>query len=135
MGDNNTNTKITSNIIERGFLGVRANAFGLSPNTNVTISNNVIRDSKSSTVGHGISVAANSLTNSVISGNVANDNAGDGIRFDAGGNGGNTIKSNVFRRNGMLDCRDSTSGTGTDGTANTWTGNVGPNAAPPGICL
>ncbi|MFD8999754.1 nitrous oxide reductase family maturation protein NosD [Streptomyces sp. NPDC059582] len=135
LGDSNTNTKITSNIIERGFLGVRANAFGLSPNTNVTISNNVIRDSNSSTVGHGISVAANSLTNSVISGNVANDNAGDGIRIDAGGNGGNTIKSNVFRHNGVLDCRDSTSGTGTDGTANTWSGNVGPNAAPPGICL
>lgn len=135
LGDNNTNSKITSNIIERGFLGVRANAFGLSPSTNVTIASNIIRNSKSNTVGHGISVAANSLTNSVISGNIADDNAGDGIRIDAGGNGGNTIKSNVARRNGMLDCRDSTSGTGTDGTANTWTGNIGPNAAPPGICL
>ncbi|WP_079049664.1 right-handed parallel beta-helix repeat-containing protein [Streptomyces torulosus] len=135
LGDNNTNLKITSNHIERGFLGVRANAFGLSPSTNVTIASNVIRNSESSTVGHGISVAANSLTNSVISGNIADHNAGDGIRIDASGNGGNNIRSNVARRNAMLDCRDNTSGTGTDGTANTWTGNIGPNAAPPGICL
>ncbi|MCX5608494.1 MULTISPECIES: nitrous oxide reductase family maturation protein NosD [unclassified Streptomyces] len=135
FGDSNTNLRITSNIIERGFLGVRANAFGLSPNANVTITGNIIRNSESSTVGHGISVAANSLTNSVISRNIVSDNAGDGIRIDAGGNGGNTIRSNAARRNGMLDCRDNTSGTGTDGTANTWTGNIGPNAAPPGICL
>ncbi|MFJ3236006.1 nitrous oxide reductase family maturation protein NosD [Streptomyces sp. NPDC086787] len=134
LGDNNTNLKITSNTIERGFLGVRANAFGLSPSTNVTIVGNIIRNSASSSVGHGISVAADSLTRSVISWNTANDNAGDGIRIDAGGNGGNTIKSNIARRNGMLDCRDSTSGTGTEGTANTWTGNTGPNAAPPRIC-
>lgn len=135
LGDNNTNMKITSNIIERGFLGVRANAFGLTPNTNITITDNVIRNSESSLVGHGISVAANSLTNSTIARNSVNDNAGDGIRIDAGGNGGNTLNSNVARRNGMLDCRDSTTGAGTDGTANTWTYNVGPKAAPPGICL
>ncbi|MEV6651019.1 right-handed parallel beta-helix repeat-containing protein [Streptomyces sp. NPDC051219] len=135
FGDSNTNLRITSNTIERGFLGVRANAFGLTPNANVTITGNIIRNSESSIVGHGISVAANSLTNSVISRNSASDNAGDGIRIDAGGNGGNTIDSNVARRNGMLDCRDNTSGTGTDGTANTWIRNIGPNAAPPGICL
>ncbi|MER5404138.1 right-handed parallel beta-helix repeat-containing protein [Streptomyces sp. NPDC002769] len=134
FGDSNTKLRITSNTIERGFLGVRANAFGLSPNTNVTITNNIIRNSKSSTVGHGISVAANSLGNSVISRNVASDNAGDGIRIDAGGNGGNTIDSNIARRSGMLDCRDATSGAGTDGTANTWIRNIGPKAAPPGIC-
>ncbi|MGW0579346.1 right-handed parallel beta-helix repeat-containing protein [Streptomyces sp. NPDC002920] len=135
FGDSNTNLRITSNTIDRGFLGVRANAFGLSPNTNVTITGNIIRNSESSTVGHGISVAPSSLTNSVISRNIASDNAGDGIRIDAGGNGGNTIDSNVARGSGMLDCRDSTTGTGTDGTANTWIRNIGPNAAPPGICL
>ncbi|QPP05214.1 hypothetical protein G4Z16_01095 [Streptomyces bathyalis] len=135
FGDNNTNMKITSNRIDRGFLGVRGNAFGLSPSTNVTITGNVIRNSESSTVGHGISVAPNSLTNSRISGNVTDRNAGDGIHIDAGGNGSNTFRSNVARRNAMLDCRDSTTGTGTDGTANTWVGNVGPNAAPPGICV
>lgn len=135
FGDNNTNMKITSNRIDRGFLGVRGNAFGLSPSTNVSISGNVIRNSTSSTVGHGISVAPNSLTNSVISGNVTDLNAGDGIRIDAGGNGGNTIRSNVARLNAMLDCRDSTTGTGTAGTANTWTGNAGRKAAPPGICV
>ena len=95
FGDNNTNLRITSNIIERGFLGVRANAFGLTPSTNVTIASNVIRNSESSAVGHGISVAPNSLTNSAIRGNIANANAGDGIRIDAGGNGGNTIIANA----------------------------------------
>jgi hypothetical protein len=135
FGHSNTNLAITSNTIDRGFLGVRANAFGLSPSTNVTIASNIIRNSESSTVGHAISVAPNSLANSVISGNIAIANAGDGIRIDAGGNGGNTLIANVFLLSGMLDCRDSTSGTGTDGTANTWIGNVGPKAAPPGICL
>ncbi len=134
FGDSNTNLRITSNIIDRGFLGVRGNAFGLSPSTNVTMTSNIIRNSTSGAVGHGISVAPNSLTNSAIRGNIALDNAGDGIRIDAGGNGGNTITSNAARGNDMLDCRDSTTGTGTDGTANTWTGNAGPNAAPPGIC-
>jgi hypothetical protein len=135
LGDSNTNTQIVSNTIQRGFLGVRANAFGLSPNVNVTISGNVITGSESTTVGHGISVAANSLTNSDISRNLVTGNAGDGIRIDAGGNGGNRLVSNIALRNGMRDCRDSTSGSGTDGTANRWILNIGPNATPPGICL
>lgn len=135
LGDGNTNMTVTFNIIERGFLGLRANAFGLTPNTNITIANNVITDSESTAVGHAISVAPNSLTNSAITRNNADGNAGDGIRIDAGGNTGNTLTSNVAQNNGMLDCRDSTTGTGTAGTANTWTGNVGPNASPPDICI
>jgi nitrous oxidase accessory protein NosD len=135
LGDSNSNVQIVSNTIQRGFLGVRANAFGLSPNVNVSISGNVITNSESTTVGHGISVAANSLTNSDISRNIVTGNAGDGIRIDAGGNGGNRLVSNVALRNGMRDCRDSTSGSGTDGTANTWIFNIGPKATPAGICL
>jgi hypothetical protein len=135
LGDSNTNVQIVSNVIQRGFLGVRANAFGLSPNVNVTISNNIISNSESSTVGHGISVAPNSLTNSDISRNLVTGNAGDGIRIDAGGNGGNRLVANIALGNGMRDCRDSTTGSGTDGTANTWILNIGPKATPPGICL
>ncbi|WP_314175257.1 right-handed parallel beta-helix repeat-containing protein [Streptomyces winkii] len=134
FGDNNTNLRITSNTINRGFLGVRGNAFGLTPSTNVTIASNSITNSESSAVGHGISVAPNSLTNSAIHGNITSDNAGDGIRIDAGGNGGNTITTNAARNNRMLDCRDDTTGTGTAGTANTWSGNAGPKASPAGIC-
>jgi len=135
LGDSNSNTQIVSNTIQRGFLGVRANAFGLSPNVNVTISGNVISGSESTAVGHGISVAANSLSNSEISRNLVTGNAGDGIRIDAGGNGGNRLVSNIALHNGMRDCRDSTSGSGTDGTANRWILNIGPKATPPGICL
>ncbi len=50
------------------------------------------------------------------------------------GSSGNTFDCNGARSNGGADCRDDSMGSGTAGTANTWTFNRGIDASPPGIC-
>jgi hypothetical protein len=47
---------------------------------------------------------------------------------------GNVITSNDFRGNRSFDCHDLTTGAGTAGTANTWSGNLGVTDDPDGIC-
>jgi Right handed beta helix region len=45
-----------------------------------------------------------------------------------------TVTGNTAVDNGEWDCRDDSSGSGTDGTANTWTDNLGVDSLPDGIC-
>jgi hypothetical protein len=47
---------------------------------------------------------------------------------------GSIIRDNDFRANARLDCLDTTAGTGTAGTGNTWTNNLGEESDPEGIC-
>jgi parallel beta-helix repeat protein len=47
---------------------------------------------------------------------------------------GNTIHDNDFRGNLGPDCIDSTTGSGSAGTSNIWTNNLGDDSAPVGIC-
>jgi nitrous oxidase accessory protein NosD len=54
----------------------------------------------------------------------------NGIRVESGGN---AVSDNDARGNGGRDCRDLTSGDGSHGTANLWSGNRG-DAKPAGIC-
>lgn len=132
IGPDNTALAITSNNVQGAARGVRANAsdFAGPPSTGVNITANVITNS---TATHGISAALDSLTQSAITGNRTISNAGDGISF-AAGNGDNTFLGNIAVANVALDCRDDTTGSGTAGTDNTWTGNIGPKADPPAIC-
>jgi parallel beta-helix repeat protein len=46
----------------------------------------------------------------------------------------NQLADNDATGNGGIDCQDDSTGTGTAGTANAWTGNLGEDADPPGIC-
>jgi hypothetical protein len=133
LGPDNTEVGITSNYVVRAARGVRANAvdFAGPPSTDVNIFNNIIQNS---TATHGISAAADSLTDSVISTNVTQFNEIDGISL-ATGNGGNELRNNVAVGNGTLDCNDDTIGAGTAGTDNIWTNNVGAKADPPAICV
>jgi hypothetical protein len=50
------------------------------------------------------------------------------------GSENNDIHDNNATGNGSLDCADTTSGSGTAGTANTWTSNLGDDDSPDGIC-
>jgi hypothetical protein len=68
-------------------------------------------------------IQANSFNNNQHQGIIAHSSVG-GARFI----------SNDARSNGGLDCQDTSHGTGTAGTANTWTNNLGLDASPPGIC-
>ena len=56
--------------------------------------------------------------------------------FETGANlaGDNRFKNNQARTNAGLDCEDGTSGAGTGGTGNVWTGNRGVDDNPAAIC-
>ncbi|WP_181763663.1 right-handed parallel beta-helix repeat-containing protein [Streptomyces albidus (ex Kaewkla and Franco 2022)] len=133
VGPDNTELGITSNNVTGAARGLRANAsdFAGPPSTDVTIVGNVITGS---TDTHGISAATNSLTQSLLSGNITRNNAGDGISL-ALGNGDNRLVGNAAIGDVGLDCRDDTTGKGTAGTDNTWINNVGSKADPPDICI
>jgi parallel beta-helix repeat protein len=66
-----------------------------------------------------------------IENNRINNNTGNGIEIRRGGS---TLLSNNAKSNGGTDCVDTTSGSGTAGTANTWTGNYGLDWNVAGIC-
>ncbi len=66
-----------------------------------------------------------------IENNKVGSNTGPGIKVNSGGN---TLLSNNAKGNTGTDCLDTTTGTGTGGTDNTWTGNYGLDWNPPGIC-
>jgi nitrous oxidase accessory protein NosD len=66
-----------------------------------------------------------------VENNRVNENTGAGIRVSAFGA---RLLSNNARANGGTDCFDQSSGPGTAGTANFWTGNHGLESNPAGIC-
>ena len=57
----------------------------------------------------------------------------NGIRV-GGGESGVTLEANKATNSTNFDCLDETTGTGTAGTANTWTNDKGKKASPAGIC-
>jgi parallel beta-helix repeat protein len=67
-----------------------------------------------------------------ISGNTITGSATDGIWVQDGSDG--TITSNAASGSGTFDCQDSTSGTGTGGTADTWTDDIGSTSSPSALC-
>lgn len=74
-----------------------------------------------------------------ISRNQADNNGDVGIylcttSFGCGESSGNTLTRNRANTNTDFDCLDESTGSGTAGTANTWTNNTGDLASPPDIC-
>ena len=65
--------------------------------------------------------------------NRGEDNDRDGIRADRDSML-NLVESNTFLGNHRHDCHDESIGSGTGGTANTWSDNVGRKDMPDGIC-
>ena len=74
------------------------------------------------------------LTDSLIGHNTITANDRDGIRIEAGLNGGNLIEHNALSGNAAHDCHDDTVGAGTGGTANTWEKNKGETQNRPNLC-
>lgn len=78
----------------------------------------------------------------IITNQLANSGLGDAVMSPAdGGNGiwlqggsGTQLTNNAAGSSVSTDCRDETTGTGTLGTANTWTGNFGVTSFPAGLC-
>lgn len=67
-----------------------------------------------------------------ITANVVETSSVFGI--DVQDSAGNAIDRNAASGSGRRDCRDTTTGAGTAGTANTWVANTGATSAPAGLC-
>jgi parallel beta-helix repeat protein len=127
--------------------------------TGNTIDNNLL-DGILLTNSSAVTVAQNDLsyngqdgielvgsTNNVLSGNTANQNGAsisscgptrgagecDGLHLHSNATG-NTVRQNIALGNLVWDAQDNSTGSGTAGTANTWTRDVCPNNSPQGIC-
>jgi parallel beta-helix repeat protein len=77
-------------------------------------------------------ILVQSTTGALVASNRASRNLQEGIL--ALNSSGNTFDRNDARSNGGTDCSDNSMGSGTGGTANTWTFNRGIESLPPGIC-
>lgn len=79
----------------------------------------------------GIGVYA--TTGAKISGNDTDQNTTDGLFADTD-TSGNKFDQNSAQGNTGLDCEDVSTGSGTAGTANSWTHDAGDTSSPAGIC-
>jgi parallel beta-helix repeat protein len=89
--------------------------------THGRIDHNVTDHNGSGQPGQGGILLFNS-TNNVVDHNVSNHNNGDGIVVDSTSSN-NTLSHNHMTGNTLFDAEDDSTGTGTGGTANTWTDN------------
>ena len=95
----------------------------------VVIASNTIRYA----ANDGIDVTSTVAESVNAHGNTIRHSRNVGIFFDVG-TSGNTIASNSALSSTAWDCQDLSSGTGTAGTANSWTHDIGVKSSPRGIC-
>ncbi|MFE5622983.1 right-handed parallel beta-helix repeat-containing protein [Streptomyces virginiae] len=131
IGDDNHGLQVLRNTIQGSYDGIRAQTFSNAGSDQVLIGNNTVRN-----VTHdGISAGPNALTGSTVSDNSVTGSGHDGVLIeDEGGNSGNVVTRNVLQGSVQYDCEDLTTGTGTAGTANTWTDNQAATSNPAALC-
>jgi hypothetical protein len=128
------NAQIRSNQITGGVgTGINVTAlFGITPapSTNLNVTGNVVRSRT-----NGMRVAA--LSSGRFSGNVISGSSNDGILVESSVTPTTPLvfSGNVSQTSSVWDAEDDTTGGGTAGTANTWSGNVCPKDSPNGICV
>jgi parallel beta-helix repeat protein len=104
--------KVTGNTVK----GNGGDGIGLNTTSNITLAANTLS-------GNAVGIHLVGSSSNKFIGNVAENNKGDGILVDAK-SAGNIFKDNTALNNGVFDAEDDSTGTGTAGTANFWTGNV-----------
>jgi hypothetical protein len=124
---------------------IRHNTILHSPFSGVAVRNGAAEDTAGPV---GIDIASNTIryaandgidvTSTVpesvdAHGNTIRHSRNVGIFFDTG-TIGNTIASNSALSSAVWDCQDLSSGTGTAGTANSWTHDIGVKDSPNGLC-
>jgi hypothetical protein len=100
----------------------------------MVVSGNARPDIKASTMfrnGSGITLASSGPSGGSVENNNVNNNTGDGISTSSTGW---RFLSNNAKQNGGIDCKDTSTGSGTASTGNIWTGNYGLESSPVGIC-
>jgi parallel beta-helix repeat protein len=132
VGGNSTGILIQRNVlVNPGFAGiaVRDTLADAGSTANVNVVGNTVTGAE----GSGIDVTAEDFAAVSARNNTLRNNGVDGIFFGSLTNG-NQIRSNTASGNGTFDCEDDSSGSGTSGTANTWTNNNGGSDDPNGFC-
>lgn len=142
VGAPSSNTQIYNNVIthahDSGIFVRDIDAFGNSQPAGVTgviIQGNTVTGAGD----QGIDADAASPGAVRTTGNTAKTNGEGGIRYGSSTNA-NTISGNIAQNNGFgtvetyFDCQDLSHGSGTSGTANTWSSNNGNTSSPPGLC-
>jgi Right handed beta helix region len=124
---------------------IRHNTILHSPFSGVAVRNGLAEDTAGPV---GIDIASNTIRYAVndgidvtstvpesvdAHGNTIRHSRNVGIFFDTD-TSGNTIASNSALSSTVWDCQDLSSGTGTAGTANSWTHDVGVKDSPNGLC-
>ena len=132
IADNANGVLVTGNTIKNSpFSGVAvrdAEFTTLAPD-NIDIQLNTITGAE----GNGIDVTDSVQGAVSVYKNTVRHSDLDGIFFGSA-TGGNLINSNSSLFNAGFDCHDQSTGTGTSGTNNTWTQNVGNTSSPSGLC-
>ncbi len=131
VGDGSSNINVADNTLNSaGTRGVKVEAVSGGPaSQNVRIADNVITGAGDS----GILLTSGGATNIQLRDNVSNNNAKDGIEIESG-NSDVRVTDNSMSGNVVFDARDSSTGTGTAGTANRWRDNSCANDSPDGLC-
>ena len=141
IGGANDDLHIIDNDLRNGaFSGIRFSDLTfvgplLAPSLNVEVRGNQVQRMGSSGIrAGGQAPDSPALVSSTLARNNSHDNVVDGIRIEAGGNGGNVITLNTLKHNGEHDCHDDTVGPLTGATLNTWTNNEGDTENRPDLC-
>jgi hypothetical protein len=128
IGGNTDGLVVDSNTIVGGAAsGVRVTSLFGAPSTGLSITRNSITSRL-----NGVRVSGGQ-TSGLIDGNSVTGSSNDGILIDAG-NSGLRVTRNTAHASTVYDCQDNSTGTGTAGTANQWTGDIGDTSLPVGLC-
>jgi parallel beta-helix repeat protein len=114
------------------------NGLVLAGTTNTTADHNTTSSNGAEGihVGGGVGYTGQNSASNTVSNNTSNGNGTDGILADVN-TGGNQFTTNVLKNDGGFDARDQSSGGGTAGTDNNWTGNTctpAGDSSPAGLC-
>ena len=135
VGAPSANTQILSNAMTGAFgsgIAIRdVDAFNnLQPGgtTGVVMQSNTVTSSSD----NGIDVTVAGPNAAKSTGNTSKNNSEDGV-FYGNVTNANSITGTTASGN-ALDCQDTSHGSGTAGTANTWSSNIGNTSSPAGLC-
>lgn len=126
-----SNSNITNNVITDDHVasaGAGAIFVG-GASQNDKVANNTVTNANNI----GIWVNSTALGAATVRANKVTDSLSAGISFDPSTHG-NTIVRNLSSGSGGVNCNDSSTGSGTAGTANTWVFNHTAPSSPAGIC-
>jgi hypothetical protein len=132
VSDNANGVVIASNVIRNSpFSGVavRGNFDTVQAPDNVSVNFNQILHPGA----NGVDVTNPTVGGNSVFRNTVRNAGNDGIYFGPD-TSENLINTNNAKFSGNFDCHDESTDGGSQGTANTWTNNIGPVSDPPGIC-